>query len=337
MICPNCQASLLHRERSGNVCGRCRRRFALEPKAAPLGLHDVRIGKLADKLSQGGRLRYTTTQLRYAAARGRLPKLLRVRSRIIATIVPFAFIVCLMSGIILGWKALLGVVAVLVALLLSVFALTPLIRRAARVGMPVSAGRWETEVLTPWAAVYRALPPGAVDERRITIGRVPQPRIAVVCPEQSVLACLAANRVAQNHDAALVHAPDQAPRGVPVLVLHDASLGGLDLVDESRMIHGNNVIDVGLAPRSVMDAKGAILLRDRRPSGAARKYLRTRQQLTDAERLWLSDGWWSPIAAVPPARLLAAVERAVTRVQDAADPDRREARLVGFLSWPSRQ
>jgi hypothetical protein len=48
---------------------------------------------------------------------------------------------------------------------------------------------------------------------------------------------------------------------------------------------------------------------------------------------WLTQRWWSPIAAVRPKQLLAAVTKAVERV-GAADPDWRRARRVGFLTWP---
>lgn len=69
MICPHCSASLLRKERSGSRCSKCRRDFALDPKSNPLGLHDLRVRKLANALSDPGRpdaprLRYTPDQLR---------------------------------------------------------------------------------------------------------------------------------------------------------------------------------------------------------------------------------------------------------------------------------
>jgi hypothetical protein len=56
--------------------------------------------------------------------------------------------------------------------------------------------------------------------------------------------------------------------------------------------------------------------------------------LTQEEIDWLAQGWWSPIAAVPPAKLLAAVDRSLQQIEETSDPDRRRAQAVGFLTWP---
>jgi hypothetical protein len=56
--------------------------------------------------------------------------------------------------------------------------------------------------------------------------------------------------------------------------------------------------------------------------------------LDQREVEWLRQRWWSPIAAVRPRRLLAAVTKAAERA-GAADADRRRARRVGFLTWPA--
>jgi hypothetical protein len=45
-------------------------------------------------------------------------------------------------------------------------------------------------------------------------------------------------------------------------------------------------------------------------------------------------GGWSPVAAVRSAVLLARVHSAVRHVQAAADPARRLAADVGYLTWP---
>ncbi|MFB7469801.1 hypothetical protein [Kitasatospora sp. NPDC056184] len=65
MICPHCEARLLSRERTGRVCGRCRKPFALEPKSTR-GLHDLRLRRAVERLGDGGRVVLTVGQLRWA-------------------------------------------------------------------------------------------------------------------------------------------------------------------------------------------------------------------------------------------------------------------------------
>ncbi|WP_327673494.1 hypothetical protein [Kitasatospora sp. NBC_00458] len=75
MICPHCRQQLLHRERYGRRCGRCRREFALEPKLDQ-GLHDLRVMQHAARLTDGGRLLCTTDQLRWSLVKRQQPRAL---------------------------------------------------------------------------------------------------------------------------------------------------------------------------------------------------------------------------------------------------------------------
>jgi hypothetical protein len=56
-----------------------------------------------------------------------------------------------------------------------------------------------------------------------------------------------------------------------------------------------------------------------------------------AERAWRAQGVMSPLLALPPAPLIRLVERAVAHVtQTTASADaRRQARAVGFMTWPT--
>lgn len=336
MICPYCEASLRRRERTSATCSVCHRPFALEPKDNRIRLHDVRMRKLAEKLGGGAGLRYTTTQLRYAAVRGRLVAHNTVRGWVIAfwcmAVAAAAVLAAILGAP--GGIAVFAAIAGLVVGIALIFVLAPLFRRFARVRIPLADGEWDNQILARWVAVYRALPPGAVDERQVPLPHVPAPRYALVCPDYSVLACLVINDVPRTHALALVTAPHQAPPRVPVLVCHDASVDGLRAVDDARKIFGEWVIDVGLAPRTVLGAPAPLALRDR-PLDKAEREILDGWGLSAAERAWLADGWWAPIAAIPPARLLAAVDHAIARVDDAGDPDRQAARQIGFLSWPT--
>ena len=337
MICPHCSIELLYRSRGDGRCARCRKRFALEPREAPLRLHDLRVRALSDRLRDGRDLRYTLTQFRYAAARRRLPELNRVANWALTiwcgVLLWGTFILALVSGL-----AVLTVIGIGVALLVGGIALNlaarPVLRRLTTVRMPLTAERLVTDVLEPWQKVYQQWPPGMIDEDQVPIPMPASPRYALVCPNRSVLACLAANGVPAAYDMALLEDPRQVPAGLPVLVLHNASLPGLALARDARQWFGPRARVLGIAPKMVMDNEGAIRLRERPTRRADRAFL-AGEPVSEREVRWLAAGWWSPVAAMPPAALLRAVSRAVERIDAQWDPERAQARRVGFLSWPA--
>ncbi len=337
MICPHCSIELLYRSRGDGRCARCRKRFALEPREAPLRLHDLRVRALSDRLRDGRDLRYTLTQFRYAAARRRLPELNRVANWALTiwcgVLLWGTFILALVSGL-----AVLTVIGIGVALLVGGIALNlaarPVLRRLTTVRMPLTAERLVTDVLEPWQKVYQQWPPGMIDEDQVPIPMPASPRYALVCPNRSVLACLAANGVPAAYDMALLEDPRQVPAGLPVLVLHNASLPGLALARDARQWFGPRARVLGIALKMVMDNERAIRLRERPTRRADRAFL-AGEPVSEREVRWLAAGWWSPVAAMPPAALLRAVSRAVERIDAQWDPERAQARRVGFLSWPA--
>ncbi|BBZ01651.1 hypothetical protein MCHIJ_10880 [Mycolicibacterium chitae] len=292
---------------------------------------------LSDRLRDGRDLRYTLTQFRYAAARRRLPELNRVANWALTiwcgVLLWGTFILALVSGL-----AVLTVIGIGVALLVGGIALNlaarPVLRRLTTVRMPLTAERLVTDVLEPWQKVYQQWPPGMIDEDQVPIPMPASPRYALVCPNRSVLACLAANGVPAAYDMALLEDPRQVPAGLPVLVLHNASLPGLALARDARQWFGPRARVLGIAPKMVMDNEGAIRLRERPTRRADRAFL-AGEPVSEREVRWLAAGWWSPVAAMPPAALLRAVSRAVERIDAQWDPERAQARRVGFLSWPA--
>ncbi|NKY58193.1 hypothetical protein [Nocardia flavorosea] len=344
MICPHCSGSLLRRERTDHRCSKCERKFALDPKAEPLGLHDLRLRSLTERLSAGRGLSATVTQLWYTAARRRLPDLDRYIGGAAGTWVLLTvlatYILCLLSGIqgwsgpFVFWKVLLSGVVVLAAGLVVIYACRPLFRQRTRIAMPVTAYGFRTDVIGRWVGVYGEFPPGILDEQQVPIPVIEQPRVALVCDDPSVRACLAANGIPQAYDMALADRIENAPAGIPVLLLHDASLQGFATARAARLALGERVRVLGLAPRAVLDNESAIRLRERPPAGNRISYLHS-VGLTQQEIDWLADGWWSPIAAIPPARLIAVVTRAAEKLEDETDAERRTARETGFLTWPA--
>jgi hypothetical protein len=341
VICPHCRQNLKYKERPGRKCSKCRRPFALEPKASPLGLNDMRIGKLAERLSDRRGLRYTTVQLWYAAGWKKLP---RARSRSAASPIAiavisalafvFAFLVCLLAGLqplaalILGGVGAAGVLLTFVTLRAAVRAVG-----AAPIRIRVGYESFEREVAGRWAGVYGGPPPGCVDPRG-PLPAVNEPRLALLCPDRSVLSCLAANDASQSRAMVLTDRIEHIPPDLPVIVLHDASLPGLLFADSARAALGPRAVVAGLAPRTVMASRSPMRLREDAPPPEELARLR-RESLAQEEIDWLAEGWWSPIAAVPPAKLLSAVDRSVQQIEEMSDPDRRRALAVGFLTWPA--
>ncbi|WP_433198110.1 hypothetical protein ACQP1G_03015 [Nocardia sp. CA-107356] len=337
MICPHCNANLLRKERGGRRCSTCKREFALEPKESPFGLHDIRVRTLAERLGAGRGLRFTLVQLWYAAGRKKVPDAERVYKRVrigvSVTIVVVAFLLMVTRAAPAGAVILLGV-PVLALTIVGLHVARPWFQQRATVRMPVPYNVFRRDVIDRWTSVHGGRPPGSIDEAQVRPPVVDQPRFAVLCPDASVLACLAANNVSQTWAMALSDRIDRLPPDVPVIVLHDASLPGVALAGQARVVLGGRAVVVGLSPRAVSANASALRLREPRPPQADTAFL-SREPLSVAEIEWLAEGWWSPIAAIPPAKLLAVLERAVERVEDAADPERRRAREVGFLTWPT--
>lgn len=337
MICPHCAQNLLHRERGGRRCSKCRREFALEPKESPFGLHDVRIRKLVERLQDGRGLRYTAEQLWYAAGRVKLPDGLGVfrgvRLQVSVTIAGLGLLPIFLGG--LPVAAVIAVVVVVILLVdLGLRAVRPWFEARATIQMPTSYNTFRKEVIGRWVKVYDEPPPGVLYGNTIRPPLLETPRYAVLCPDRSVLACLAANNVARTWGMMLADRIDALPPGIPVLLLHDASLPGLAFDSRARAALGRRAITVGLLPHTVASRKSALRLREPRLNETDVAVLR-REGLPETDIEWLAAGWWSPIAAVPPAKLLTALERVVGRVEETGDPDRDRARQVGFLSWPT--
>jgi hypothetical protein len=338
VICPHCRRNLLYKQRGRRRCALCRKEFALEPKSNKLGLHDVRVRTLAAKLSDDGRLRFTLTQLWYAASRKKLAESGKALNGLGCLLVPVGIFGAVVATVVasietsaMGGVAL-GVAAVLVLAYLLLVVFRARWRRVGAIRMPMPLGELRVLVLNRYAEVHRGLPDGLVDETAATPPVIGHPRVALVCPDLSVLACLDANGAAQNFSMVLTTTPAQVPPGVPVVVVHDAGAAGARFAAGVRAaLPGRTVVDAGLRPRVVRGKKNMVLLRHKPlPPGELMGL-----PLTPAEVRWVGAGWWSPVAAVRPAALLDAVGKAVLRAQEHADPERRRARGVGFLTWPS--
>ncbi len=310
----------------------CGKEFALDPKTNPLLLHDLRMRRLATKLSDGGKLHYTTGQLHHAAARKLLGRPRRSLGCLIVFVVIFWGLRA--AGLVSSHPSYSGIFIVLVVGTLFLLWTFVRARRRKTVTLPVHPRDFRRDVLGRWHSVYHAAPPGMVSEDGFVDPDLPrqQPRAAVLCPDRSAGVCLVANGIQQRHGVAVVGDLRALPPAVPVVILHDASIAGCRFaMFGRRTLAGRQVVVAGLRPNVVMSAKNALRLRNRVVDRKALNDLRA--ELRGPELEWLGGGWWVPLASVPPAKLLAGTTRAIQRVQQ-DDRDQRRAEQVGFMSWP---
>ncbi|MFJ1745404.1 hypothetical protein ACIOJD_04060 [Streptomyces sp. NPDC088116] len=342
MICPHCAQNLLRKERPGSTCSKCRRTFVYDPKTNALRLHDLRVRRVGEKITDGGRLTVTVAQLWFALSR----RTLRVKSRRKGVVAMMTGALLCAGGLAVGLSGgeendgfLLFGIPLLICVVVGV-SLMANGSSQGRITFPLSGFR---HTLThQWTDVYGALPAGVVDEARVPAGALKgSPRAALLCPDPGVLAFLAANGMPERFGIALATDVRQVPDAVPVIVLHDADANGCLLARRTRdALPGRTVVDAGMPLRAVMSARGAVPVRSRQPAPQLVRQLRDSAALTTAEVDWLAKGWSCPLLGVPPAKLLAVVTRAAERVTAAdsdrreEESDRREAEAVGFLTWP---
>ncbi|MFI6364760.1 hypothetical protein ACIBG0_18630 [Nocardia sp. NPDC050630] len=255
--------------------------------------------KLAERLGDGRGLRYTLVQLWYAAGRKKVPDAARVFKRVrigvgVAIVVGTFFLMvsgAAPAGVVIPLAVLVSALAIV-----GIGAARPWFLRRATVRMPVSYDMFRREVVGRWTPIYGGPPPGSVDEGQVRPPAIDRPRSAVLCPDRSVLACLAANNVAQTWSMALCARIDQLPPEVPVIVLHDASPAGIAVAGKARVALGSRAVVVGLSPRAVLANASALRLREPQPQDTA--FLHG-EPLSAAEIEWLCEGWWSPVLTWP--------------------------------------
>ncbi|MFG2873697.1 hypothetical protein ACGFYU_01470 [Streptomyces sp. NPDC048337] len=344
MICPNCERNLLRKERTGNICGHCKRRYALDPKTNSLRLNDLRVRRIAIRLTEGGRTRVTPGQLWYALSRKRIRE---------SEFAPGCAGGAFAGGALVSLWALFGGLPFMlyVSGALLAVGLGILIARKTGAGRgipPMSRGDFRSVALAEWQRVYGNLPPGVVDDAGHPWPRRPAgasaPNAVLVCPDPSIAAFLTANGVPEHHGIALAQGvehvtallPDLPARG-PVLVLHDADARGALLLRQLReSLPDRPVVDAGVPLRTVRGLPKAVAYRDphRKPTAEEVRRLTALGEFTPEELKWLAQGWRFPLVGLPPARLLSVVDRLAAQVGRGVDAERRRAAEVGFMTWP---
>jgi len=367
MKCPHCLADLKYRDRRDGKCAKCRRPFALEPRGDVLGMSDLRLHRLAERLSDQGKCWYTAAQLGHAAVRNRIRRKpqfdLRDRMLVIG-IVAIMVLVSLFVSLFIEPVRIFSCIAFLVMIMLGIstarqyleFSKPPLY------GFLPVLERFEERYVVPWERIHGILPGRVTTQEAMVLRRFQLPssqvRAVLASPVADVLDCLRANGLPQRLGLALIN-PDQPasadeaiiallrsrPR-LPLLLVHDASVTGclLPALLPARwgLAPNHRIIDLGLRPRHVQQA--CLPWKREAPPRKLLRLLERRTQmpngltLTPEEREWLRRGYVTSALFIPPACLVAVVTQAVERLAPArvVDPEAQaQARAVGFMTWPS--
>ncbi|MFE5093752.1 hypothetical protein ACFRCI_26235 [Streptomyces sp. NPDC056638] len=368
MICPACAASLTGKERTGRVCARCGKRFALDPAVHGTGMHDIRIRRIAKHATDHGRLKITLTQLWYLSRTRNYawaeqdPQGVPTGIRwLVALPVAVALLLCaVLAGGVLAFVA--GAAGCVVLVVASAMRHRP--GQPPRSQIIPSEETFRQLMTRAWSTAYGRLPKGVVDDAR----PVPRPRSAsrarasapssrptavILCTDRAAALFLTANDIPGRLEAVLLEAVgtegtagrsdivagaltelQEYPSALPVVVLHDADPLGVLLAPLIRAAQPERVVvDAGLPVSAARSEQGVVRLA-RHNRFADAETLRAVAGLPEADAKWLADGFWSPIAAVPPRLLESIVVRAVERALTTPPPGPRYARTNGFLTWP---
>lgn len=365
MKCPFCRHDMKRRERSG-TCTKCHKKYALDPKTNEWALHDARLVKIVDKLSDGGKLLVSDDHLRFFLARKTTPE-----SGGGGCVL---YVVTLISAVALS-PALMSDGHTLAAILLPLFFLgLALALTFLRKPRPFPRNKLKTTpdlraTLLVYSSVYGALPPGLVladaiarrPERCLPSGPL---HAVVVSPSATVIDALRINGVAERHGVGLLCTTrrDDADadeilrrlrdrKALPILLFHDASPEGLllaeDLPTQLSLRPEQRILDMGLFPRRSIAKKRLCLgvpvhepslarlrARGEPQSATTRAFRRKRAALADAELAWLAQGRTTPIESLMPRDLIQRVTAACTRLAPKKSDARAIVRDFGFMTQP---
>ncbi len=352
MKCPHCLAELRYRERTGRRCFYCQKTFALEPRENVLGLSDLRLRGIAERLSGKGTYRYTARQLAHAvilqASKRRVQFTSFLSWRLMNLLVPFSvviFVILCASLVISNSVTLLiyllrifliflfVVLVILIPIYSLFFRKNPLdIKRFEQV-----LAQFEVHYIEPWEFIHGLLPGRVAEEEIVALRRFHMPlsrvRAVVASFSEDVLDCLRVNGLVEQLGLALLN-PRQLtdfdrdvinllrnrPR-LPIFLIHDASLFGslmaTILRKEWELTPQHLIIDLGLHPRHVQRLR--LPWRKLQPSRAWLQLFEWQAsvpnglKLTKAEQKWLRKGYETSVLFIPPARLIKVVTKAVER------------------------
>ncbi|MEM7030131.1 MAG: hypothetical protein AAF629_11240 [Chloroflexota bacterium] len=369
MICPHCKANILHRERTGRRCGRCKEKFALEPKSSPLRIHDMRIHRVTAKLSSEGAFVYTPRQLYYALIRRDTDALKRFFKTSLGCLFPAiflsGFVAC--SGIldVFGSPLNAGIIMATLAICIwGILLLWQWSHPSRRFKPPITLKKFDSHILKPWHQLYGQYPAHMLTNTKTTFNQVDQTlldqlKAVVLCTDQELYQCLLANTqkldwgigvlpLTQNPNPpqqALIETLRRQPK-IPLLLLHNADVTGALLIHRVRrglkLSAEHIVLDLGLHPHQVWEHN--LLTLGASPTRAQlaelAKYVvkdapdNRSDQLSTKAYTWLKEGHYGPILGLTPRRIFKMIRKAIDRVPNREPSAEEQAQGIGFMTWP---
>jgi hypothetical protein len=334
MKCIHCGNDAKLKDRSGGKCPTCGRSFAFEPTGTDV-FTDRGFQKALEKVSAGGRVKFTLGQLQHQA------DLVRLQPSMVGS---FIAVLLLTITLVIG-----GFFFPLLWVLIPVAPLLWWLRRRRAVPV-IGLTRGQTEAaLERWQRAHGRVdglvrPPDARPHKQVSdeLLEYSFERAVITDTPETAEVLLANDFHFENSCAVLsvtgypVHAFKavlQMLRRNPdlqVFVLHDCTEGGCELAynlaNSDKWFKGiGTVRDVGLRPAQV----DAMKLR----RAAVDSPCPPHPSITEAERAWLSQ-WKAELAALPPDQLIKRLYREMTRPVGLAREDGSDSGGVGLFILP---
>lgn len=301
MKCPNCLAEIKYRERSNNKCTKCDGTFVFEPKTHSLNLTDTFFSKTVDRLSANGTIFFTLEQFQFALNRKRFRQ---------ADSFPFFFVVAILTTILTF--VFLAPFGVFVIIFWTIFLVYKKLTSTVTVEMKQNLSEFYDDVLMPWKRVHTFSPSNLItgNFENEDLGNSLQGFL--LCDKKSTVNFLLANKTESFLRVSItdeIDLPQIKNRpDLPVFVLHDASIDGYKFFEKAEKLYEKNteIFDIGLQPNDVKQFDLEIF---REPNPASVNI----GHLTDEENKWLARGFFTPLCAVKPEKLLRSVAAQIKR------------------------
>lgn len=336
MICPHCNQSIKYKERNNNICSKCSKEFAFEPKTDSLQLSDVYFSNSVKKLSKDGKFFFTPQQLHFAVSR----KKIRNNQSVYWMLIPLIIVTVVLSFIF--GKAIFkdvanvifaaGVFIVLWIILVSIYSRY----RRKNVTLPQPFDEFEQTVLSRWRQIYGKFPNKMLVNNSLPNEFNFSPKGIIFCEDNETAMWLFANSAVPNFaivaNYSLLENLLKKYSGVPVFVLHNASIEGYQFFEKVKQQFGKQarIFDIGFRPQNVIKTN---LMKFREKVSSANFSF-----LTSEENKWLNEGYYTPLFVMRPEKLIQYVNKKLEKRAKFAVADNSEAKAksIGFMTWANK-